>query len=300
MSEPTNNTPVATESANVSSQVLKSIQKLQSAGTLKLPANYSAENALRAAWFHIQNSDQRDKILSCTMESQANALYDMIIQGCDVSKKQGYFIPYGSKLIFQRSYFGDQVVAERVMPGIKIYADVIYAGETVKVKKESTSHGMITRVHHDDLLFPREGAKIVGAYCGVVDENGEYMGDELMEFSQIQLSWKKSKTYGANSSTFHNEQPDQACLRTVIRRRLKSIINSSNDEALLESLRRSEMDSVEAEMAGEIAECGNGEVITVQAEPEALPTATIAAQLSEEPKGEAVAAAPVDDGGAPY
>lgn len=260
---PADATPAIIEK-NVTNTVLKGVHKLMDSKTLFLPADYSVENALRSAWFAIQNSDQKDKILACTQESQANALYDMVIQALDVSKKQGYFIPYGNRLTFQRSYFGDEAVARRVRPGIEIYYDVIYEGEVVKVTKEITRYGYVKKITHEP-AFPRLKKGIIGAYCGAFDENGEHMGAEIMDMDQIKQSWKKSKTYGEKSQTFHNEQPDQACIRTVIRRRCKAIINSSNDAALLDSIRRQEIESSEAEIDEEIEGNANGETITVSA-----------------------------------
>jgi recombination protein RecT len=279
-----NNTPAKVE-GNVSTIVLKQVQKLQEARTLFLPGDYSPENALRSAWFFINNSDQKEKILACTPESQINALYDMVIQALDVSKKQAYFIPYGTRLVLQRSYFGDIAVAKRVRPGIEVYHDVIYEGETIKVRKEVTRYGYVTRIEHDP-SFPREQKSIIGAYCGVFDENGEHMGVELMDMDQIKTSWKKSKTYGEKSATFHNEQPDIACQRTVIRRRLKPIINASNDAALLESVRRQEIDASEAQMDDEVAANANGQIIKIPAldprsETTPVPTLDPPAALSE-------------------
>lgn len=256
------NTPA--EPSNVSSRVLSQVQKLQERHALFLPGNYSVENALKSAWFSIQNSDQKEKILACSPESQTNALFDMVLQGMDVAKKQGYFIPYGTRLLFQRSYFGDIALAQRVRPGIHIFHDVIYEGEKVTPYKETTRYGYITKVRHEP-AFPRKAnAVIIGAYCGVIDENGEEMGVELMDIEQIKKSWRKSKTYNATSATFHNEQPDVACQRTVIRRRLKPIINSSNDAALLESIRRQDEDAVDAEFAEDVAANANKQPLSLE------------------------------------
>jgi recombination protein RecT len=264
------NTP-AQIPGNVATQVLKQVMKLQSSRTLFIPADYSVENALRSAWFTIQNSEQKDKILNCTPESQANALYDMVLQALDVSKKQGYFIPYNQRLVFQRSYHGDIALAKRVRPGIEIYCEVVYKGEKTKKVKIRNRYGFITVVEKHELLDVRQG-DIIEAYCGVVDENGEPLGDEIMTIEQIKTSWKKSKTFNPETGkqkfdnqgpTFHMEQPDVACLRTVVRRRLKAIINQSNDAALMESVRRSEMDAADAEIEEEVSKHANGDVITV-------------------------------------
>lgn len=300
MSEPTNNTPaVATESANPTVRVQQMIHGFMEKRTLHLPADYSAENALKQAWLvlqTVQDKDQRPALQVCTQPSVINALLDMVVQGLNPAKKQCYFIVYGNGLVCQRSYFGDIALAQRVMPGIEPYYGVIYEGDGFEME---IIRGR-THVKHTTQL-DNQGKSIKGAYCGIISADGEDLGCEVMTFAQIQQSWGKSKTYKPKGDSGpHHEFPDQMSLRTVIRRRLKPIINSANDALLLESIRRQEMDQAEAEMADEVAECGNGQIITVQPEPEALPTATIAAQLSEEPKGEAVAAAPEGDGGAPY
>ena len=49
----------------------------------------------------------------------------MAIQALSVAKNQGYFIAYGDKLQFQRSYHGTQAVLKR-MKGIKdVWANII-------------------------------------------------------------------------------------------------------------------------------------------------------------------------------
>jgi recombination protein RecT len=300
MSDPnTNNTPVAAESANPTVRVQQMLQGFMQKRTLHLPADYSAENALKQAWLVLQTVNDRNgkpALQACTQASIINALLDMAIQGLNPAKKQCYFIAYGQSLVCQRSYFGDIALAQRVMPGIEPYYGVIYEGDTFEIEiirgRKHVSH---------KTSLDNQGKEINGAYCGVVTADGEDLGCEVMTFAQIQQSWGMSKTYNPKGDKgTHHEFPDQMSLRTVIRRRLKPIISSANDALLMDSIKRQEMDQAEAEMAGEIAECGNGDIITVQAEPEALPTSTIAAQLSEEPKGEPVAAAPADEGGAPY
>lgn len=75
--------------------VLSKIKDFEEAGELKLPANYSAANALKSAWLILQETkDRNDKpaLVVCTKESVANALLDMVVQGLSPMKKQCYFI----------------------------------------------------------------------------------------------------------------------------------------------------------------------------------------------------------------
>ena len=94
---------------NVADKVLARIKQMESIDALHLPKNYAVENALKAAWLVLQETEDRahNKALAvCTKESIANALLDMVLQGLSVAKNQGYFIVYGNKLTFSRSYFG--------------------------------------------------------------------------------------------------------------------------------------------------------------------------------------------------
>ena len=99
--------------------VLSKIKDFEEAGELKLPANYSAANALKSAWLILQETkDRNDKpaLVVCTKESVANALLDMVVQGLSPMKKQCYFIVYGSKLTLQRSLPSPNVWAVLKLP----------------------------------------------------------------------------------------------------------------------------------------------------------------------------------------
>lgn len=256
-----NGTLAKAEPTNPTVIVGDQIQRFMTKGTLHLPSDYSPENALKSAWLALQ---QIDGALTCTKESIINSLLDMCIQGLNPAKKQCYFIPYGRTLSCQRSYFGEMALAERVRPGISIFSDVIYKGEAFATGKVRNKHGFITVVTKHEKPFPRESNEIVGAYCGATEHDpvtGEVidLGIELMDMAQIQNSWKKSK----GPKSFHSEQPDQACQRTVIRRWAKFIINASNDSLLLESVRRQEEEVAIAESNAEALEFGNGSVVDV-------------------------------------
>jgi len=244
MAETNNKTP---ERWNPTNLVEKSVNSLVEGGRLTLPADYSAGNALKSAWLMLQNvmtPDKRRALDVCTRESVTNALMDMVVQALNPAKKQLYFIPYGKELTCQRSYFGDMALAQRVQPGIEIYTGVVWNGDEFEM--EMLRGRVIVARHRTSLA--NQGGKIVGAYCGVTAPTGEDLGAEVMTWEQIQKSWSKSKTYRSEGgNTPHHEFPDQMALRTVVRRRLKAIINSSNDSMLVEAVRRQERASTEAE-----------------------------------------------------
>lgn len=252
---------------------------------LAFPPDYNVGNALASAKIALAEVENRDRkrIIDAngkstnvvTEESIVNTLFDMCVQGLNVAKKQCYFIVYGNKLTLQRSYFGDQVVAERAMPGLSIYCDVIYKGEVFKPAKVRTKRGFITLVNEHQIAWPRTSKEIVGAYCGGTytnPETGEVeeLGIELMDMDQIRTSWKKSKTM--NNESFHAQQPDLACKRTVIRRFTKQYITTAIDPVLAESLARTTDEAIEAEVSEEISTQANTQVMQLP-EPAAAPKA---------------------------
>lgn len=243
------------------------IRSLIESNQLHLPPDYSAENALKAAWLILQGVTDKDKqpvLQVCTRDSIANSLLDMVILGLNPAKKQGYFIAYGKRLAFQPSYFGDMAIVKRVLPKVEIYYDVVYEGdefvyEIAQGRKRITKHVQeIKNVKPD---------KIVAAYCIIEPGDDRPAHTEIMTWQQIQQSWKKSPQYKTDGSgTPHHEFPDQMALRTVIRRACKTVINSSTDDyLLLHHMNRSD-DYVEDAMDAEVAEHANAETIDIEAE----------------------------------
>lgn len=256
----TDRTPAKKPNVVVQTQAM--INGFLNKGTLALPGDYSPENALKSAWLILQTVQDRDKrpaLEVCTEASIINALLDMVIQGLNPAKKQCYFIVYGKSLTCQRSYFGDQALAQRVDPGIEIFSGVVYEGDEFSIE---IARGRKS-VSHKQKLENIDNDKIVAAYCGIVDANGEELGTEVMTWEQITQSWGMSKTYNPGQGT-HGDFPDQMALRTVIRRRCKPIINKSNDALLREAVQRQEMNSVDASIDAEAAELANRQSIGVE------------------------------------
>lgn len=273
--------------SNPTTAVQQMVQRFVAAGTLRLPPNYSPENALKSAWLVLQETTDKERrpvLESCTRESLTSALLDTVVQGLNPGKKQCYYIAYGKKLICQRSYFGDIALVERINPSIQLYYDVVYEGEAFSIGKTfSTRSGLITTITKHEQSLPRSGA-IVGAYCGAVDTStGENLGVVVMDMDQIKKSWNQGQTKGQSDA--HKNFPDQMALRTVIRRFCKPLINKANDEMLIESIRRSDEDAIEAQAEEEASTHANGEVLS-------LPAETVAATPEPEPEP-AKAAEPV-------
>lgn len=241
------------------------VRKLQESGELHLPPDYSAQNALKAAWLILQET--RDKngkpvLQSCTRESIINALLDMVVQGLNPVRKQCYFVPFGNKLVCMRSYFGDMALVKRVLPQADIWFGVVYEGDDFEYTIERGRRRIVK--HHQKVENIRND-KILAAYCVIDPGDGGEPYTEIMSIDQIKQSWRQSQTYRENGDTPHNKFTDQMCIRTVVRRACKYVINSASDDyLLLYHANRADEEAAEAEMEAEVAANANGRVIDVE------------------------------------
>jgi len=224
------------------------IQQFIQSGQLHMPKDYSVANALKSAWLILQGVEDKDhaKALSvCTRDSIANSLLDMIVQGLNPGKKQGYFIVYGKTLTFQRSYFGAMAVAQMVNPAIGEFAyAVVYEGDKFRYGIE---HGKKSITLHEQDIENVDKKKIVAAYCIVLNRAGDPMKTEIMTWDEIKQAWKQSKTSPfdekgeVKDSSTHGKFTADMAIRTVINKTCKLIINASSDNTLLlERINRNE------------------------------------------------------------
>lgn len=220
---------------NVADQVLEKVNRFTEDGGLVLPKNYSVSNNLKSAWLILQDTQDRSNnpvLKVCTKASIANALFDMVLQGMSVSKNQGYFIPYGDKLEFQRSYFGTVALAKRVRGGITTepVANVIYEGDEF-VYTIDPATGLIKVIKHDQKLENIDDTKIKAAYAIATYADGKTQ-TTIMTIDQIRKAWNQGATKG--QSPAHKNFPAEMCKKTVIGRACKMVINSSDDAWLYE------------------------------------------------------------------
>lgn len=246
------------------------VREFQNKGELYFPSNYVPENALKSAWLTIQETEDKNKkpaLEVCTKESIANALLSMVIQGLNPDKKQCYFIAYGNKLQLQRSYFGSMAVAKSVDADIEdIYGMVVYDGdefeyEISKGKKIVTKHTQkIQNVKKDN---------IVAAYACVLCTSGKenYV---IMTIDEIKQAWKMSKMYPVDEKgnikggSTHDKFMAEMCIKTVINRICKPIINSSSDSNIVAKFAaQTDAEFRELEVQEEIEENANKQVIDV-------------------------------------
>lgn len=285
------------------------MRQFQESGQLDLPVGYSPENAMKSAWLILQQTQTSEKkpvLTACTKDSIANSLLDMIVQGLNPAKEQGYFIAYGKRLTFQRSYFGNMALAKRVRPDITdIIAEVVYEGDTFKYK---IVRGRKEISDHEQSLENVDKKKIKAAYCIIVGADDRIIRQEIMTFDEIKQSWQMSRVKPVDEKgnikpgSTHGKFTADMAKRTVISKACKPIINSSSDNHLFrQAVSRTQEVIVEQDAVAEIAEHANQEMIDIEPEPECvdLETGEIVDEEPEivpEPEIAEQVAATVDDG----
>lgn len=233
------------QNLGIADDLLGNLTELANDGMLFIPENYSVGNALKSAMSKILTSDQADKLLACTAESKKQALTEYIVQGLDASKTQAYFIPYGNKMVMMRSYFGDVAVAKRTGLVKDVYAVVIYQGDEIEIGFDE--YGRKTLVKHIT-RFENQDNEIIGAYAVIVGING-YKAYDFMTRKELEASWKMSKM---QTGKLHTDYKQEAAKRTVIRRAVKMIFNTSlntteEQTALIGSYNRTTADEYDNE-----------------------------------------------------
>lgn len=249
---------------NISEQVLSRIEQFQKDGSMILPKNYSVENHMKSAWLALQEVEDKEhhKALQiCTKESIANSLLDMVLQGLSVSKKQGYFIVYGNKLIFQRSYFGTIALAKRA-GGIvsEPVANVIYDGDDFQYEIDPKT-AKVSIIKHSQKLENIDNDKIKGAYALVTLADGTTQVT-IMSMQQIRAAWGQGATKG--NSPAHKNFAEEMAKKTVIGRACKAIINSSDDAWLYDG-KEDDADSDKASMQRDAAQHSDVQIIDTTA-----------------------------------
>ena len=204
---------------------------------LKLPPDYSAENAVKSAYLailEVTDKEKRPALEVTTPASQATALLKMVVQGLTPARTQCYFVIYGDKLTLMRSYHGTQAIAKCCEPRIKdITGNVIYEGDKFTLKIDQNGYRTIeheTKIENISLDLN----KIKGAYAICVME-GMPNHIEVMTIDQIIEAWKMGKNYKGKSPEFpgtHNKFSDEMALKTVKGRVCKYFINTSSDAYL--------------------------------------------------------------------
>ncbi|WP_093335526.1 recombinase RecT [Salibacterium halotolerans] len=249
--------------------VSERVKKFQETGEVHFPANYSPENAMKSAWLVLQNTQDKNRkpaLEVCTRDSVANALLDMVVQGLNPNKKQGYFIVYGDQLTFQRSYFGTMAVTQRVTGAKSIDAGVIYQGDEVNYEIQN---GRIKNLTHKQQFNNIDKEKISGAYCTIEMADGN-LYTELMTIDEIRQSWSQSPMWGKDQTqekkgSTHDNFKQEMAKKTVINRACKKFMNSSDDGSLvMNHFHHSDDVAEEGRMREEVNQKANQEILDVE------------------------------------
>ena len=212
---------------------------------LTFPADYNPTNALMGAYLIMkETTDKNGKYIleSCSQASIANSLMDTTTLGLSASKKQGYFIAYGGKCQFQKSYFGNITLARR--NGLKrINAEVIYEGDAFKYHIEN---GAKVIDEHTQDFMNIDIDKIKGAYAVAFMEDGTSIV-EVMNINQLKKAWnQRMGGLKEDATSTHTKFRDQMAKKTVINRLCKMIANTSTDGNISEvSDRLDELENVD-------------------------------------------------------
>lgn len=246
----TNKNQIAVTEKTVTDNVLNRINKMQTEGSLQIPENYSPENALKSAYLKLletktgKEQGYKPVLQACTQESIANSLLEMVVQGLNPMKNQGYFIPYGNKLTFTRSYLGTIAITKRLsgvkdVKGYPVYKDDEFETEfdlisgSLKVKKYTPN------------VKNRNPKDLIGAFALIIgDEDILHM--EYMDMDQIRAAWNMGAMKG--NSGAHRDFPDQMAIRTVINRACKMYANTSDDSDIFAQMLNKTSIEVEEEI----------------------------------------------------
>ena len=260
------------------------LQEKQQYG-LSFPADYNPTNALMGAYLIMkETTDKSGKCIleSCSQASIANSLMDMCTLGLNASKKQGYFIAYGGKCQFQKSYFGNITLARR--NGLKkINAEIIYEGDTFKYHIEKGRK--VIDAHEQDFMNI-DNDKLIGAYAvAIMDDGSEEV--EIMNINQLKKAWnQRMGGLKEDASSTHMKFKDQMAKKTVINRLCKIIGNTSTDGNISEISDRldevADSDFVAEDVAYEIEQNANTVDFVESEEPEVVESQVVEPSFMED------------------
>jgi len=209
----------------------------------------------------------------------------MVVQGLNPDKKQCYFIAYGQKLMMQRSYFGSMAVAKMVDPDIKdIYGEPVYADDEFEYSKV---HGKTIITKHNQKIENVNKDKIIAAYATILYFSGKEEST-VLSIDQIKQAWKQSKMNPVDGAghikpnSVHDKFTADMCVKTVINKACKMVINSSNDKSIVGKFAKETDDAItEARVDVEIEDNANGELIDIDVQEDYGPEGITDAEIVE-------------------
>lgn len=258
-------TPVVQVEKTLADLVLNKVKIFTANRDIKLPDNYSAENALKSAWLILletKDKNQQPALSVCTKDSIANALLNMVLQGLNPVKKQCDFLVYGDKLTLQREYHGTIALAKRYADVKEAVGTIIYEDDIFEYSIAPNGYKKI--VKHEQAIENIDDNKIKGAYAILIFQDSKqepYV--EIMTITQIRQAWQQGATKG--NSPAHKNFPGEMSKKTVISRACKLFISSSDDSSLFDD---DDKDERAAASKQQISEHANQEEITMDVKAE--------------------------------
>lgn len=284
---------LATVKRDISAQVLAKVDDFQRTGELRLPKDYSPENALKSAYIIL--SDPKNNLLAkCTKESVATALLKMVTWGLSPLKSQCYFIPYGDKLECTPDYSGNIALAKRY-GGLKtIKANAIFEGDEFEFEVGMDGRRRVT--HHKQTLESID-SPVVGAYAVYELEDGT-TDTEVMSIDMIRKAWGQGATKG--NSPAHRNFADQMAQKTVINRACKLLIRSSSDAVLMGADSDTETEAPNRYTKEVEQEANQGDIIDIPTEEVASEPATDEPAPADSPEPMANSPEPIANTEVPF
>ena len=228
---------------DISAQVLAKVDTFQKSGELRIPKDYSPENALKSAYL-ILTDPRNNMLVKCTKESVANALLKMVVWGLSPLKKQCDFIPYGDKLECTPEYTGNIVLAKRYGNLKWIKGNAIFENDVFEFHVDAET-GCKKIIKHEQSLESIGSKTLKGAYAIYQLEDGT-TDVEVMSMIQIKDAWNQGPMKG--NSPAHKNFPDQMAIKTVINRACKMLVRSSDDSALYTGDENDDISPIEREI----------------------------------------------------
>lgn len=265
----------------ITDSVLAKVNKLQENKSLVLPQNYVAGNALQSAALILAETIDNAKkpvLESCTKESIANSLLDMVKMGLEPSKKQCYFVAFGGKLQLMTSYFGKLAIAKRVAGLEEVKAFVIYEGDEFEMEFNLDDLTMQLKTYKPNPLNVNL-EKITGAFAIPIFKDGTRGDLVYMSYQQIKNSWNQG--YAKGNSGAHKNFTDEMCKKTIITRVCKTLINSSDDGDLVDTYQGADEESTPTPQAEQKEMTASKEFVDVpfvEDKQEVLPQSVTASQ----------------------
>ena len=247
---------IAVVEKSVTDKVLNSVNRMQTEGSLQIPPNYSPENALKAAYLILSEATTKDKkpvLQACSQESIANSLLDMVTQGLNPNKNQCYFIPYGNKLTFSRSYLGTVAITKRI-PGVKdIKAYALYKGDQFETEFDVMTGSVAIKIYIPKMENVSK-ANLIGAFALIIGDE-EILHLETMTMEQIKAAWNQGQMKG--DSPAHRNFSEEMSKKTVINRACKMYANTTDDSDIFSQM----LNKASIEVEEELADNANKEVL---------------------------------------